>query len=70
MADIQGGCLCGKVRFTASAEPSFVGIRIAANADLPRQCAVLGGDGRRYAEFSENAGMRYWTRGGWAASQP
>jgi len=26
MAHIEGGCLCGKVRYSADAEPVFVGV--------------------------------------------
>ncbi len=26
MTDMQGGCLCGKVRYTISAEPVFTGV--------------------------------------------
>jgi len=26
MASIEGGCLCGRVRYTADAEPTFVGV--------------------------------------------
>ncbi|MFI0472485.1 GFA family protein [Halomonas sp. HMF6819] len=60
MKQLTGGCLCGKVRFTASGKPLAVGIchcmdcrkhhgaLFYAAADYPRQAVTIEGEPKSY----------------------
>ncbi len=60
MAELQGGCLCGRVRYTISGEPAFTGICHCRNCQhfsgsghvgflcFPASAVTIEGETRRY----------------------
>lgn len=63
---IEGGCLCGKVRYTADAEPAFVGICHCKNCQkasgaafatvvaIPSSTLSVSGSAKRYADKGDS----------------
>lgn len=66
MAEISGGCLCGQVRYRASAEPMFVGVCHCATCQkesgsafnivvaLPRPALSIEGDVQTYSRKGDS----------------
>jgi hypothetical protein len=72
MPEISGGCLCGKVRFTANGDPGFVGICHCRNCQrqsgsafavvlgFPVAAVAVQGELKTYTDTGDSGKSLFW----------